>query len=135
MTPWFRPLLILTVLIAVSSVSFPVSFLASISYAVEPSPGETRAGSASGDGRARPGRADPVPPPPPPPPPRPSRPPTPAVSVPAPVRPVLETTEADAPRRTATGPVVPALRVLPLGSGLVLIGLGLGFFAVRIRRG
>ena len=135
MTPWLRPLLILTLLLAVSPFSIP-----SVSYAVEPSPNETRAGSAPGDGRARPGRADPVPPPPP------SR----SASVPAhrPKPPPaqadkqadekadLRTTASEAARRTASEPaVVPGLRVLPLGSGLVLIGLGLGFFAVRLRRG
>ncbi|MFF1693471.1 hypothetical protein ACFVXC_07600 [Streptomyces sp. NPDC058257] len=45
------------------------------------------------------------------------------------------TTASDATRRTAAGPAVPGLRVLPLGSGLVLIGLGLAFLAVRLRRG
>jgi hypothetical protein len=36
----------------------------------------------------------------------------------------------------AERPVGPVLRILPLGSGLVLIGLGLGlaFFALRLRR-
>ncbi len=36
----------------------------------------------------------------------------------------------------ADRPVGPVLRILPLGSGLVLIGLGLGlaFFALRLRR-
>ena len=132
MTPWLRPLLVLAVLLAVSPIS--------LSYAADPSPSETRAGSAPGEGRARPGRADPVPPPPP------SSP----VSVPAhkPKPPPAEqadqqadeqsgttTTASDATRRTAAGPAVPGLRVLPLGSGLVLIGLGLAFFAVRLRRG
>ncbi|MGW0907295.1 hypothetical protein [Streptomyces sp. NPDC002853] len=130
MTPWLRPLLILTVLTAVSPIS--------LSYAVEPSPGGTRAGSVSGEGRARPGRDEPPPsvaasePP--------RRPPrqisTPAATPAPEVWPQGRATAAsDVTRRTAAEPVVPALRVLPLGSGLVLIGLGLGFFAVRLRRG
>lgn len=130
MTPWLRPLLILTVLMAVSPVS--------LSYAVEPSPGETRAGSVFGEGRARPGRDEP-----PPsvaasePPRRPARQiPTPAATPAPEVRPQGRATAAsDVTRRTAAEPVVPTLSVLPLGSGLVLIGLGLGFFAVRLRRG
>ncbi|MGW7078862.1 hypothetical protein [Streptomyces sp. NPDC054866] len=130
MTPWLRPLLILTVLIAVSPVS--------LSYAAGPSPGETRAGSAPGEGRARPGRDEPAPPDAASTPPR--RPPRqvpPPVSTPAPaVKPLGQaTTASDTTRRTAAEPVLPGLRVLPLGSGLVLIGLGLGFFAVRLRRG
>ncbi|MGW3634276.1 hypothetical protein ACWD7F_29700 [Streptomyces sp. NPDC005122] len=36
-----------------------------------------------------------------------------------------------------TGPARPTLRILPLGGGLILIGLGLGmaFLALRLRRG
>ncbi|MGW5866127.1 hypothetical protein ACWFRJ_28525 [Streptomyces sp. NPDC055239] len=128
--PWLRPLLILAVLLAVSSVS-PIS----LSYAADPSPSETRAGSVPGEGRVRPGRADPVPPPPPPP----SSPPSPALSLPdhRPKPPPVDQADkqGEAIRRTAAGPVVPGLRVLPLGSGLVLIGLGLAFLAVRLRRG
>ncbi|MFF6874979.1 hypothetical protein ACFY9S_06535 [Streptomyces sp. NPDC012474] len=46
---------------------------------------------------------------------------------------------AEQPVREAASserPVGPVLRILPLGSGLVLIGLGLGlaFFALRLRR-
>lgn len=128
MTPWLRLLLVLTVLLAVSPIS--------LSYAADPSPSETRAGSVPGDGRARPGRDEPAPvsatsvPPSTPP----QRPPA---STPPPVAqpPGKATTASDAPRRTATEPAVPGLRVLPLGSGLVLIGLGLAFFAARLRRG
>ncbi|MGB8945289.1 MAG: hypothetical protein WCD21_34415, partial [Streptomyces sp.] len=68
--------------------------------------------------------------------------PTPAVKPAQPVEPVRpvrppgqSTTASDITRRTAAQPAVPGLRVLPLGSGLVLIGLGLGSFAVRLRRG
>ncbi|CAL9483554.1 hypothetical protein SUDANB6_03090 [Streptomyces sp. enrichment culture] len=116
--------------------------------AAEPS----RAGSRAGEGRERPGRqdgpgtekgavtdADPEYP-------RapdqagggvPGRP-----DVPAPVR-VTEPAPSPPPVRPGAGtvahagrPAEPALRILPLGSGLVLIGLGLGLglFALRLRR-
>ncbi|MEV8020685.1 hypothetical protein AB0O76_31020 [Streptomyces sp. NPDC086554] len=111
----------------------PSAYASSVAYAVEPSPSETFAGSVPGEGRARPGRAEPSPPP---------------ASVPVPAhtpkpdpqpslarKPATKNTAADATRRTAAEPVVPGLSVLPLGSGLVLIGLGLGFFAVRLRGG
>nr|WP_237330710.1 hypothetical protein [Streptomyces sp. BA2] len=129
--------MILTVLIAVSPVSLSYAAV-SLSYAADPTPGETRAGSAPGEGRARPGRDEPAPPDATSTPPR--RPPRqvpPPVSTPAPaVQPLGQaTTASDTTRRTAAEPVLPGLRVLPLGSGLVLIGLGLGFFAVRLRRG
>ncbi|WP_367043783.1 hypothetical protein [Streptomyces sp. Je 1-332] len=140
MTPWLRPLLMVTVLMAVSPVSLSyagVSY-AGVPYAAEPSPSATRAGSAPGEGRARPGRDEPAPPVEASVPPReplrqlPTPPPVPPPAVP----PLGETTTAsDATRRTAAEPALPGLRVLPLGSGLVLIGLGLGFFAVRLRRG
>ncbi|MGA4850091.1 hypothetical protein ACOBQB_29050 [Streptomyces sp. G5(2025)] len=89
-----------------------------------------RAGSRAGEGRARPGRADvPLPDPPP--------------SAPPPSVPPRDTgqvhvtqhdTVADAGRPAPTEPVLPALRVLPLGGGLILIGLGLGFLGLRLRR-
>ncbi|WP_150493689.1 hypothetical protein [Streptomyces kanamyceticus] len=41
----------------------------------------------------------------------------------------------DAARPTRADPVLPGLRVLPLGGGLVLIGLGIGFLGLRLRRG
>ncbi|MFD0412951.1 hypothetical protein [Streptomyces sp. NPDC127108] len=94
------------------------------------------AGSRAGEGRLRPGRADPVAVPDPvvwrplPPPPR---------EVRRPERsrvPAVEPGTADAPReRAAEGPAFPGLRVLPLGGGMVLIGLGLGFLGLRLRRG
>lgn len=135
MTPWLRPLLVLTVLLLAVS---PVC----ISYAVEPSPNETRAGSVPGDGRARPGRDEPAPtsatasvPPYTPLQRPPATTPPPPVPPPAAKPPGKATTASDTTRRTAAEPAVPTLRVLPLGSGLVLIGLGLAFFAVRLRRG
>lgn len=94
------------------------------------------AGNRAGEGRLRPGREDPVAVPDPavwrplPPPPR---------EVRRPERPratPVEPGTADAPReRAAEGPAFPGLRVLPLGGGMVLIGLGLGFLALRLRRG
>ncbi|OAH14925.1 hypothetical protein STSP_17620 [Streptomyces jeddahensis] len=48
------------------------------------------------------------------------------------------TATADAspdPDRQAAGPAGPVLGVLPLGAGLVLVGLGLAFLALRLRRG
>ncbi|NDZ99692.1 hypothetical protein G3I28_10130 [Streptomyces sp. SID10116] len=44
-------------------------------------------------------------------------------------------TASDPTERPPVGPVLPNLRVLPLGGGLVLIGLGLGFLGLRLRRG
>ncbi|MFD8423552.1 hypothetical protein [Streptomyces sp. NPDC059466] len=39
--------------------------------------------------------------------------------------------------RPGTAPARPTLRILPLGGGLILVGLGLGmaFVALRLRRG
>ncbi|MEI5098843.1 hypothetical protein RB200_09485 [Streptomyces sp. PmtG] len=111
-------------------------------YAAEPLPAPSAAyydevslaGTRAGEGRARPGRAEPLdvpdprawrPLPPPPREPRPDPPPS--------------ADAADAAgafrRHAATGPPIPGLRVLPLGAGLVLIGLGLGFLGLRLRRG
>ncbi|MFE6399703.1 hypothetical protein [Streptomyces alboflavus] len=95
------------------------------------------AGSRAGEGRLRPGRAEPVAVPDPavwrplPPPPREvRRPERPRATTP------VEPGSADAPReRAAEGPAFPGLRVLPLGGGMVLIGLGLGFLGLRLRRG
>ncbi len=93
----------------------------------------SRAGSAAGEGRERPGGARP------PildPPPAPYTPPP--VSPPPPPRPTPvahRDTASDPAERTPVGPVLPNLRVLPLGGGLVLIGLGLGFLGLRLRRG
>ncbi|MEU5899727.1 MULTISPECIES: hypothetical protein [Streptomyces] len=93
-----------------------------------------RAGSAAGEGRERPGGMqppilDPTPvphtPPPVAPPPR--------QPVPTPV--AHRDTASDPTERPPVGPVLPNLRVLPLGGGLVLIGLGLGFLGLRLRRG
>ncbi|WAU78628.1 hypothetical protein O1Q96_01980 [Streptomyces sp. Qhu-G9] len=115
--------------------------------AYEPGPAESRAGSRAGEGRERPGREA-----------TPTdedsaaahpdssagrrspgasvAPESPSADTAAPTerpdRPVDAHEAADHPVRTSE----PVLRVLPLGSGLVLIGLGLGlaFLALRTRR-
>ncbi|MFF1687386.1 MULTISPECIES: hypothetical protein [unclassified Streptomyces] len=38
------------------------------------------------------------------------------------------------PRQAVAEPVIPAVTILPLGFGLVLVGLGVGFLALRLRR-
>ncbi|MFA3837334.1 hypothetical protein [Streptomyces aureus] len=38
------------------------------------------------------------------------------------------------PPQTVAEPVIPGVGILPLGSGLVLVGLGVGFLALRLRR-
>ncbi|MFH9005607.1 hypothetical protein ACH4E5_20550 [Streptomyces afghaniensis] len=94
----------------------------------------SRAGSRAGEGRERPGRpedperergageatADPE---------------TPREAVPEPSAPTEQPVRQAAAAR-ADRHVGPVLRILPLGSGLMLIGLGLGlaFFALRLRR-
>ncbi len=123
-----------------------------VSYAADPAPSAhaSRAGSIAGEGRPRPGREEPpdgdedgsgsredtVP--------------TytdrdPAGEDAASDRP--EATGAPSRRgprpclssttRSARGPPQPVLKILPLGGGLILIGLGLGlaFLALRLRRG
>ncbi|WP_063756310.1 hypothetical protein [Streptomyces sp. NRRL S-920] len=113
-----------------------------LAYAAESAPGgplttvdETpRAGSRPGEGRARPGRQDPHLPDPPPPPPPPTPPPAipPPPPEPSPVTQHDGVSEATGP--TPAGTFLTGLRVLPLGGGLVLIGLGLGFLGLRLRR-
>ncbi|MGI5196479.1 hypothetical protein ACQEVY_22990 [Streptomyces sp. CA-288835] len=108
------------------------------SYAVEPRPAESRAGSSAGVGRPRPGEE------------------APAIraeldpGVPdVPDIPVAPETGADTdlrpdvnpePSRHAAPPsssTEPVWRVFSLGSGLVIMGLGLGlaFLGLRVRRG
>ncbi|MEU6123125.1 hypothetical protein [Streptomyces sp. NPDC047123] len=110
-----------------------------VSYAAEPSrknPVTTveetsRAGSRAGEGRERPGRTDlpgALPPPSTPPPVRP-----PPKPKPVPVRHRDTAVEPTGPLPADTS--LSNLRVLPLGGGLVLIGLGLGFLGLRLRRG
>ncbi|MCI3931874.1 hypothetical protein [Streptomyces sp. AN091965] len=112
-------------------------------YAADPSPAPSAAyydevalaGSRAGEGRTRPGRAEPLVVPDP----RGWRPlPPPAARKPRTEPrppPAADVAEPSSARRTATGPPIPGLRVLPLGAGLVLIGLGLGFLGLRVRRG
>lgn len=153
MTPWLRTLstagLLLVLAAAPASVTYatPASYAllaapAAASYA-EPAPSESRAGSSPGVGRQRPGRQadhgedagairtelDP------------GVPEVPDIPV-GPETGVGSDVGSDVgsePSRHATPPSSsePVLGVLPLGSGLVLIGLGLGlaFLGLRIRRG
>ncbi|MFD8071750.1 hypothetical protein OG937_23020 [Streptomyces sp. NBC_00510] len=81
------------------------------------------AGSEAGEGRRHPGRAEP--------------PATPGdgggrPSAPLPVH--VEEPQDQGPAAVQV-PVGRVLEVLPLGAGLVLIGLGLGFLGLRLRRG
>ncbi|CAM5575653.1 hypothetical protein SALBM135S_05457 [Streptomyces alboniger] len=92
-----------------------------------------RAGSRPGEGRERPGRVNPRLPDPPPPPPEPSPYMHPREMPPAAAA-HRDAVPGGTPRAPA-GPVLPRLRVLPLGGGLLLIGLGLGFLGLRLRRG
>ncbi|GHC75618.1 hypothetical protein [Streptomyces flavofungini] len=120
----------------------PAGFGTPTAYAAPPPPTApyygtgSLAGNRAGEGRLRPGREDPVAVPDPavwrplPPPPREVR------RSERPRATPVEPGPADAPReRAAEGPAFPGLRVLPLGGGMVLIGLGLGFLALRLRRG
>ncbi len=81
------------------------------------------AGSAAGEGRRHPGRAEP--------------PQTPEGGGDRPSAPVPVHVEEPQDQGPAAGqvPVGRVLEVLPLGAGLVLIGLGLGFLGLRLRRG
>ncbi|MCZ4511515.1 hypothetical protein O3Q52_25665 [Streptomyces sp. ActVer] len=162
MPPWLRALRVTGLLLVLLAGPAPMSYAVPYVFSYEPAPGESRAGSRAGEGRERPGRppapteeeteeeqaeeeaeaqyeaqeedagaghpdgpADgeqsegAV------------APETPGNTVPT-SRPPVDAEQA-AGRVRATEPV---LRVLPLGSGLVLIGLGLGlaFVALRVRR-
>ncbi|MFJ2263566.1 hypothetical protein ACIOKD_35610 [Streptomyces sp. NPDC087844] len=139
MTPWLRTLRVTGLLLPLLAGPAFTPYAA----AYEPVPAESRAGSRAGEGRERPGR---------------DTPPTDedgpsthpdgsespegdenqaqeASSAPPepPARPVDAHEAADRPVRASE----PVLQVLPLGTGLVLIGLGLGlaFLALRARRG
>lgn len=144
-------LLVLTAGAVSPSYAVPRAVPYAVSYAADPAPsaGASRAGSSAGVGRTHPGReessardedgsgSDTVP--------------TytdrdPAEENAASDRP--EATGAPEPSRPAAVPVQhnevgpatapePVLKILPLGGGLILIGLGLGlaFLALRLRRG
>ncbi|PIB07942.1 MULTISPECIES: hypothetical protein [Streptomyces] len=165
MTPWLRTLRVAGPLALLIATGHPPSYAVghvsyapgSAPYAAEPTPSAThsadasRAGSLAGEGRARPGRLDPV-----------------APEDLAPEDPDGSDTGDGEPRGTGREPAVPerpeesaapnpshnaghpaqqnvvspeqspepVLRILPLGSGLILMGLGLGlaFVALRVRR-
>ncbi|MEU7578444.1 hypothetical protein AB0B50_12645 [Streptomyces sp. NPDC041068] len=135
-----RLVLVVAALLAVLAATVPDL----VSYAAESAPrgpvttvDETsRAGSRPGVGRERPGRAEPLLPPLPPS----TPPPTPPSESPRPPRPEptpvpYRDAASEAMDPGPEGPVLPVPRVLPFGGGLVLIGLGLGFLGLRLRRG
>ncbi|MFI6336061.1 hypothetical protein [Streptomyces sp. NPDC050535] len=147
MTPWLRALRVVGLLPALTIGAAPLSYAASpagphaapyaVLYAPEPSGDPSRAGSHPGEGRQRPGRQ----------PEGEAAMPTYADRDPA-VPGRLDASAASQPPREAAIPVrqivvrpgiapEPVLRIVPLGSGLILIGLGLGlaFLALRFRRG
>ncbi|MDQ1037543.1 hypothetical protein QFZ75_003959 [Streptomyces sp. V3I8] len=128
-TPWFR---------ALRPTGLLLLLLTSPSYtpqaaAYEPVPAESRAGSVAGEGRERPGRE--------------ARP-TDAESASAhpdgsespdqrePAAPPKASRPPSTPPGHPARASEPVLRVLPLGSGLVLIGLGLAltFLALKTRK-
>ncbi|MER5665230.1 hypothetical protein [Streptomyces mirabilis] len=159
MTPRLTALRVTGLLLALTTGAVSPAYAVSravphaVSYAADPAPSAraSRAGSLAGEGRTRPGREDP-----------PARDededgsredtvPTytdrdPAGENAASDRP--EATGAPEPSRPGAVPVQhnevgpatapePVLKILPLGGGLILIGLGLGlaFLALRLRRG
>ncbi|MEB8344178.1 hypothetical protein [Streptomyces endophyticus] len=116
--------------LAVPVVSVPLTYAAEPpAYVAEPSPHGSLAGSRAGVGRTPPGRELPTPDT------------TGAVLPPAPTEhpPAVSQEprpERPAPARQAVGEpgAAPLVNVLPLGAGLLLTGLGLGFLALRLRR-
>ncbi|WP_328770275.1 hypothetical protein [Streptomyces sp. NBC_00286] len=158
MTPRLRTLSTTGLLLVLTTAPAPVSYASSApprlsaasaslalrvapptaSYAVEPRPAESRAGSSAGVGRPRPGEKAPaireeldpgVPE-------VPDIPVAPETGVDAGVRPDVapEPSQHAAPPSSSSEPL---WHVFSLGSGLVLIGLGLGlaFLGLRVRRG
>lgn len=119
------------------SASYVTSY--AVSYAAEPSADASRAGSRPGEGRERPGREEPTG--------RsegeaaepdrdPAAPDSAAASAASEPSPDAAVPVRQSVVRPGTDPE-PVLRIVPLGSGLILIGLGLGlaFLALRVRRG
>ncbi|WP_338698489.1 hypothetical protein V2W30_20405 [Streptomyces sp. Q6] len=102
---------------------------APLALAAEPSPHGSLAGSRAGVGRTPPGRTLPSPavtedalPPPP------------AARTSAPASPTPRAEQPNAARQTVLPDGGRFVDVLPLGAGLLLTGLGLGFLALRLRR-
>lgn len=148
MTPRLRALHVAGLLLALTagaaspSYAVPTVVVHASSFAPGPSADASRAGSRPGEGRARPGREEPG---------RQSEsgaaePTYPDRDPGVPDHP--EASIAAEPSQAAAIPVrqsvgrpgrtpEPVLRIVPLGSGLILIGLGLGlaFLALRVRRG
>jgi hypothetical protein len=130
MTPWLHTLRTCGILLALAAPTLAAAPYGTtpryddITYVARPAPEASRAGSPAGEGRERPGRRE-------------SAPPDEAAhdeAVPAPV----PTSVPDGPQDTGARPSTvsgPVLRILPLGSGLILIGSGLGlaFLALRLR--
>ncbi|WP_425831828.1 hypothetical protein [Streptomyces fractus] len=124
--------LFLAVPVSLSYAAGPSSYVAGPhAYVAEPSPHGSLAGSRAGVGRTPPGRELPTPAA------------TGVVLPPAATEPPPAVSREPRPERSAApeerqavgepgaGPLV---NVLPLGAGLLLTGLGLGFLALRLRR-
>lgn len=121
MTPWLRTLRTACLLLVLTAGAVQPAYAADH----VPRADESRAGSRYGEGRDRPGRAEPQ---------------TPET---VPSYPAAHPPAADPSHDTALPPSPtlpptpePGLRVVPLGSGLILVGLGLGmaFVGLRVRR-
>ncbi|GHA22319.1 hypothetical protein GCM10010372_22930 [Streptomyces tauricus] len=130
-TPWLRTLRVTGLLLPL--LAGPAFTPYAAAYEPVPAPAESRAGSRAGEGRERPGREAP--------PTHPDSaetqeasiaPEAPLNTAPPSARPLDAHEAADRP----VHPPEPALKVLPLGTGLVLIGLGLGlaFLSLKTRR-
>ncbi|MGQ4384622.1 hypothetical protein [Streptomyces sp. SAS_270] len=154
MTPWLRTLRVTGLLLVLATGAVPTAYAPYTAHAAAPAPAPTasRAGSLPGEGRERPGREDPV-----------ARDEDGVdedgvdedddgvadqedqetgqeASPEATVTPVPSQNAAIPVRRSVVPPVPaeePVLRIVSLGSGLILVGLGLGlaFVALRVRRG
>lgn len=152
MTPWLRALRVTGLLLVLMTGVAPLSYATEPAPSAVPSADASRAGSVAGEGRTRPGRAEPTAPdtlddPDTEDPDTEDAEPTDAGQDPGvPDRP--EASAATEPPGNAVIPgqqnVVgrapapePVPQLLSLGSGLILIGLGLGlaFVALRVRRG
>ncbi|QNS05324.1 hypothetical protein [Streptomyces xanthii] len=126
-------LLVLTASLPAAAACALVSAVAQASpaYAAEPSPGASLAGTQAGEGRTPPGRPRPHPTGP-----AALRPPAPPVEEPS-ATPTHRPRPPAAARQQTVVPddgTSPLVNVLPLGFGLLLTGLGLGFLALRLRR-
>ncbi|MEV5606923.1 hypothetical protein [Streptomyces sp. NPDC052225] len=130
---WVAGLSVAAALLALwAAAGTPAAYAAGrgVAHAAEPSPHGSLAGSRAGVGRTPPGRTLPSPavtedalPPPP------------AVAeTTAPASPTPRTERPNAARQTVLPGGGRVVNILPLGAGLLLTGLGLGFLALRLRR-